>query len=339
MGLLDYHAKNLLPAVWSPDGDLTARFRAQIEDQMDRFPGVQDILLVGDTVSHYWQDDSEVDVLLLVPEERLKEARQQARRVSGFPLVETDNRVNFWPIKAGYSPGVLAQHFGPVHSVNTGYWYGQHVQNEMELQRTAGVLQHANWRLWKAKYREDPFPYEWRILAEAFSHLSVNERNDVLDELRYRTSQIDRHVTKLLKHQSRETWRAAEQFDQELIDTEELPEDSTLPRRVVLALLHRFRYQDLLDTLIEVDDKLQQVRYAAAEEEPSVPVLRQQFMRLADMILQRTGGSAKAVEQLYALLRFILDNSQYILTDMRRRRIVYRLYRYYFGGDRNGEEN
>ena len=98
MGLLDYHAKNLLPSVWSVDGDLTRRFMGQLADQMKRFPNTRDVLLVGDTVSHYWQRDSDVDILLLTADANSIEAQQQANRVSGYPLYDTDNLVNFWPI-------------------------------------------------------------------------------------------------------------------------------------------------------------------------------------------------------------------------------------------------
>lgn len=340
MGLLDFHAKNLLPSVWSPDGDPTKRFLAQLGEQLKRFPETKTVLLVGDAVSHYWQPDSDVDVLLLTPEESLPDARGQSERASGYPLAETENHVNFWPIREHFAPGVLAKHFGPVYNVSTGAWYGQRVQDEMELQRTAGVLQYANWRLWKAKYLEDPFPYDWRILAEAFQRLDENDRMAVVDTIKYRVSQIDRNVTKLLRHQSKDVWRAAEVFDQELVETEELPQNAgQIPRRIALALLHRFRYQDLLETLVEIDEKLQyraqlMARYGAPKslDTKSIKTLMTRLLQLVDLVIQQLGGSSRSADIVTEMIEQILTHSRYVLTDQRRRQIAYRLYRTYYMG-------
>jgi len=338
MGLLDFHAKNLLPAVWSPDGDLTKRFLAQLGEQLKRFPETQAVLLVGDAVGHYWQRDSEVDILLLTPAEALSDARQQAERASGYQLSETDNTAKFWPIRSSFSPDVLAKHFGPVYNVSTNTWHGQRVADEMELQRTAGVLQYANWRLWKAKYLEDPFPYDWRILAEAFQCLNADDRTDTLDSVKRRVSQIDRNVRKLLKRQPKEIWRAAEVFDQELIDTEELPQNAgEIPRRVALALLHRYRYQDLMATLVEIDEKLHHRehimrRYAAPRRltEKRVHTFVVRILQLVDVVVQQLGGAGNAIAVLLELFEQMLDHSRYITSEQQRRRIVYQLYQRYY---------
>lgn len=340
MGLLDYHGKNLLPSVWSPDGNLTARFRAQLHDQLnDRFGEAADALLIGDAVSHYWRKDSPVDVILPMSREDVKVARQSTKRINGHPLAETDNPVFFWPVRDDIAPQVLAKHFGPVYSLATGYWYGTHVQDEMELQRPEGLLQRANWMLYRAKHTDDPFPYEWRITSEAFSRLADDDRTYVLDELKYRVAQVDRNITRLLKTQPKDIWRAAEVFDQELVENEELPVGDKVPRRVALAILHRFRYQDLLETLSEVDESIYHRNRFAAREQPaqdpeksSTTMLRRRVQQYSDLLLQRNGGSARAVEEMYRQFADLLDNSRYILTDMRRRRIVYRLYRDYYLG-------
>lgn len=340
MSLLDYHGKNLLPTVWSPDGDVSRSFRSQLNDQLKRFPTAREVILLGDTTSHYWKWDSDIDVMLRVPEEDLGEARQQAKRASGYPLEDTKNQVNFWPIADSTVPAVLSKHFGSVYSVDTGYWYGKHVQDEMELRSADAVLQHANWRLYKAKFLDEPFPYEWRILAEAFSVLPDDERLAVIDSLRYRIVHIDRNVTKLLKRQPRETWRAAEKFDEDLTENEEVPEENKhVPKRVVLALLHRFRYMDLLDTVIEIDDKLQnQIRVAAPpkkskDEEPvSVALMKKRLVQLSDMIVQRQGGAVHAVGSMYNLVRQLLEQNRFMQTEMRRRQTVYRLYRRFYMG-------
>jgi len=337
MSLLDYHGKNLLPTVWSSDGEVSRRFLAQLNTQLKRFPTVREVILLGDTTSHYWSWGSDIDVMLRVPEDDLGEARQQAKRASGYLLDDTKNRVNFWPVSTATVSTVLSKHFGAVYSLDTNYWYGRHVQDEMELRSADAVLQHANWRLYKAKFLDDPFPYEWRILAEAFSVLPDDERLKVVDSLRYRIAHIDRNVTKLLRRQPRDTWRAAEKFDADLLENEEVPDDKDrVPRRVVLALLHRFRYMDLLETVTRIDDVIQRrVRTAAApplDDIPNMITLKKRFIQLSDLILQRQGGSAHAVSGIYNLVRQLLENSRYTQADMRRRQIVYRLYQRFYAG-------
>ncbi|KKM78716.1 hypothetical protein LCGC14_1357160 [marine sediment metagenome] len=341
MSLLDHHGKNLLPTVWSPDGDLMMRFRAQLDDQLrHRFVQATDVFLVGDAVSHYWKWDSAVDVLLMLDEQDMPAADEQIKRASGFPLIETDNDVYFWPILNTVAPEVLAKHFGPVYSVASGSWYGERVQDEMELRRVAGVLQHTNWKLYRAKYEDDPFPYDWRILSEAFRRLDADERTTVIDETKYRVSQIDRNVTKLLKRQPKEIWRAAEKFDAELVETEEIPLDAELvPRRVVFAILHRFRYQDLLATMVSLDDLLQrrQPRHAATKKRPlqetsTVQTMRRRLLQTSDMMLQRQGGASNAIMAMGDQIQYLMENSRYVLTDMRRRRIAYNIYRRYYLG-------
>jgi len=319
------------------------RFRAQIDEQVsDRFPNAKDVLLVGDAVSHYWKPDSDVDVLLLVDQDDVPDARAQLDRVNGHPLANTNNNVYFWVFGSNVSPNVIAKHFGPIYSLGTSVWYGKHVQDEMELRRAAGLLQRANWKLFRAKYMDDPFPYTWKVLKVGFSTLSAAERTDMLDAIRYRVAQIDRNVTELLRTQPKEIWRAAEDFDQYLQATEEVPLDADqLPRKVVLAILHRFRYEDLLATLESVDDRLTrheqyQNRTAAPrnrkEDGVSVKILRDRLLQISDMLLQQQGGSARAIESMYAQIQHLLENSRYVLTDMRRRRIAYLIYRRYYLG-------
>lgn len=339
MGLLDYHGKNLLPSVWSSDGNLTTRFRAQIDDQLrHRFDYVTEALLVGSAVSHYWEWDSDVDVLLLVDDQYLAEAKDQSRRVSGHPLVETDNNVYFWPVKATVAPGVLAKHFGPVFSFISGSWYGKHIQDEMELRRPEGIIQYANWRLFRVKYSDDPQPYDWRILLEGFKRLDSVERNEVIDEIKLRIAKVDRNVTALLKNKPKDVWSAAEKFDQELTETEDVPE-LEVPPAVAFAILHRFRHEDLLYLLEAVDEQLQKyeqrpTRLAAKElkQTENLSAFRLRMLQLSDMIIQRQGGSANAIAAIYDQIQYLLENSRYVLTDMRRRRVAYRLYRRYYMG-------
>ena len=50
------------------------------------------------------------------------------------------------------------------------------------------------------------------------------------------------------------------------------------------------------------------------------------------MLLMRQGGSADAINAIYDQIQFLLEQNRYVLTDMRRRRVAYRIYkRYYLG--------
>jgi hypothetical protein len=346
VALLDYHAKNLLPSVWTSDGELTARFRSQLADQLKRFPDAKEVLLVGDAVSHYWWDDSDVDVLLRVPANHLVAYQQQAIRASGFPLIETENNVSFHIVDDGLVPNVAAKYFGPIYSVNTGLWHGRHVTDELEMISPDAVEQYVNWRLYKAKYTEDPFPDDWYIIAEAFMNLDEDEREATIDRFRQRVKKIDTNVRKLLKKQPRNIWRGAEQFDKELAETEEVPDTTKLPMKVVYALLHRFRYQDILDTLIQINENAidnYDFRFGAVTdedvpppedkepvEEISMTVLRDRLDQLVTMMIQQQGGYGNAIEVMAKILSHILEYNRYIGSEIRIRRIVYRLYRRYY---------
>ena len=259
MSLLDYHAKYLLPTVWNRDGSgLTSRFRSQLDRQLDRFPALVDAFIIGDAVSHYWKEDSPVDVIVTMPEEFVGGARREAEIASGYPFADSENRLFFYPVADKTSPDVLAKHFGPMHSVVSGLWYGTRLLDEMELRRPGPLLQRINWLLYRTKYDPDPFPYDWRIVSEAFSKLSPDERVEVLDDIRYRIARIQRRVTKALLRYPKEVWKGLEVFESELDENEEAGEN-ILPPRLVYLVLHRFRYRDILDTLLGLDEKVQKL--------------------------------------------------------------------------------
>lgn len=256
MGLLDYHAKYLLPTVWDSDGmGLRHRFVSQLENQLDRFPYLRDAFLVGDAVSHYWRDDSDVDVILHVPDAYVAEAQREASMASGYPFSDSANRLFLYPVSTESSPSVVAQHFGPLHSVVSGLWYGTRLLDEMELRRPGPLLQRINWMLYKSRLATDPFPYKWRIVKEAYSRLNPDERVEVLDDIRYRVKRLDRSITKAVRHYPKAVWKDLERFEDELAEEEEVV-DNELPPRLVYLVLHRFRYHDILDTLIELEEKL-----------------------------------------------------------------------------------
>lgn len=333
MALLDYHAKNLMPSVWTNDGDLNMRFEAQLDEQLKRFSEFDYVLLVGDAVSHYWQKSSDVDIILIIDWEYSSEAKHQAKRLSGYPLIETDNNLRFWVFPDKISPAVISKHFGPVYDVLTNRWYGTYVQNEMALRDPEHLLQFVNWKMYKVMEDDELYPYDWKITSEAFMRLSDDQRQEVIDNLRYRISKIDHNINRLLRNQSREIWRLAEKVEATLEEDEELTEEADrLPKKVVYALLHRMRYLDIVDILSEVDEKLKvrQNRTAyTAPEHISSDVLYTRLLQLSEIILQKEGGSEAAVNGMYDIIRHLLDNNRYILTDLRRQRIAYRLLRDY----------
>jgi len=259
LGLLDYHAKYLLPSVWDSDGmGLTMRFRSQLRRQLEeRFPDAIDVWLVGDAVSHYWRPDSDVDVLISAPEDVLSRYRNEANAASGFPLAATENQVFFYPVKESLSPNVIARHFGPLYSMYSGLWYGNYVRDEMELRRPSALLQRINWMLFKVKRTLEPFPYEWRMTREAFRTMPPGDREEVLDALRYRIANINHRINRMLRNYPKEVWRDAELFEVLLNEDEEVDASTALPPRLQYAILNRFRYRDVLDTLEMADEKMQ----------------------------------------------------------------------------------
>ncbi len=271
--LLDYYAKNLLPAVWSSDGTLSLRFRAQLDEQLKRFPDASPYL-IGDAVNHYWQHDSDVDVVLMVEPDIVVPYRQQAKNVNDFHLVDSDCALRFWIMPNTTTPSVLAKHFGPLYCLVTSQYFGIVTPNETDLTDPASLVCAIDWQLYKAKFDVELFPENWRLVAEAFREMGPANRTILLDMVRYRLAAVDRNVNKVLTAQPSEYWRRVEELEKILIDTEELPDVQTkLPRRVVLAILHRFRYQDLLDSLIEIDDRLRQyTRQASMQTEKVIRV-------------------------------------------------------------------
>ena len=266
--ILDHHGKNLLPAVWTPDGTVSLRFRSQLRDQLRRF-GDPPAYLVGDAVSHYWRTDSDVDVLLFVRDDQKAEFRHQAERASGYPLINTDNVLRFWLMPNATNPEVLARHFGPIYDLVQGIWYGKMALGDTALTRPEAVVQYINWRLYRAKFNEEVFPEDWRIVSAAFSDMHERDRSLVLDDLKYRVAAVNHSVNRVLTALPSAMWRRTQVFERELEENEELPENiDSLPRRVVLAVLHLYRYRDVLDTLIKINEKLQSYNRSAAVRIP-----------------------------------------------------------------------
>lgn len=339
MAILDYHGRYLLPSVWDQDDHVSRRFLAQLRTQMRRFPAATGVLLVGDVTGHYWQQDSDVDVVLTVPKQHQRRYADLANGASGYRMAGTDNAVRFWIMPAGTNPRVLQRHFGSVYDVLTGLWYGKPLYSTVEMLRPEAILQRANWQLYKAKQDYDPYPYEWRIVSTAFSEVDKQARASVLDALKARTAKLDANVTRLLTQQPRETWQAATAFEKALIETGDLPDRSELPDHVVKAILNLHRYADLQEILIDIDEeiwnreqRIKELDSFARNAAVDFAGLSDKILRHVDFLLQRSGGFKNAGDVMFDVILYLLENSRFFHTDIRRKQIARRLYDRFFRG-------
>jgi predicted nucleotidyltransferase len=337
MGILDHHYKNYLPSVWSTDGnDLTARFKAQLTQQLEnRFPQATAVYLVGDAVSHYWTPQSDVDILVRTPEELLSPYDEEAQLASGYPLVNTENRVYYYPLVEDMAPEVVAKHFGPLYDVGQNRWYGIRVTDKTELARPDGIIEYINWRLFKMKESDDPEPYDWKVLLLAFGEMRDGAREIVLSELKYRVARIDHNIGVLLRNRNSKTWKQVEHTETELWEEGELPSSAEeLPKALRHAVLHKHRYRDIMDELETLDDKIRtratRPKTADVTDDRVAANINQRLSNLISLLIQRNGGYGAAVDTVYDLFDNVLERNRYLGNEIRRRRIVQRLYRKYW---------
>ena len=111
-----------------------------------------------------------------------------------------------------------------------------------------------------------------------------------------------------------------------------------MPQKLLHAVLHKYRYKDVLDLLEDVDDKIRMrakkmqniSKTGAAGEDRIVANLQQRMDNLVSLLIQRSGGYGAAPEVVFDLFDAILSHNRYLGNEMRRRRIVQRLYRKYW---------
>jgi hypothetical protein len=209
MSILDHHAKNLCPAVWEPDGTrLTGQFSALLQDLTRDVNTAQDItrlLLVGDSTSHYWTDNSPIDIILLLPQGQAR-AKLRAAEIG-------KHRVVFHLLPDTNLPRELAERFGPLYSVSTYEWFGVVAHDTGELLRPSGLVRRLSWLLFKVLNSNEIDQYDWRIELAAFQDMKANARNDTLEELNRRIMLANHALEAYLPTLSRKEWAAAAELE------------------------------------------------------------------------------------------------------------------------------
>jgi hypothetical protein len=265
MSIYDYHRMTLNPEIWQNDGiRLRRRAEAQINEQLNtRFSEASRAFLLGENVTHYYDEGSPIDILLLVPKQKVESARREAEYISGYSLRDTDHDVFFYILADTIKPEALAEKFGPMYDLQSGLWIGRRVPGLTELARPEALLQYIKWRLYKAKTVEDPYPYEWRILREAVAKLSRSERQELETSLRKTRAYLRYNLGEVLdRYHDARTWKTAEKLGDmfeadEFEDTiQEFLEQSKLPEPVRVAILNFYRYDDVLDQVEEQNERM-----------------------------------------------------------------------------------
>lgn len=352
MSIYDYHRRVLSPDIWQSDETtLTSRARSQIEEQVrTRFPTTVGVYLIGDLVGHYWDEESDLDVLVRVPDEDISRYRDDVALASGRKVLPSDHRAYFWLVSDRQKPEVISKHFGPVYDMATQQWYGERVLDINEMTRPDAILRSANWKLYKAKKSLELWPHEYTVEFFAFRELPTERRAKLLDNLRHKTKMLDRKIRSSLSSQAdASTWKALEEFENRLFETEEeaLPvqaiQKQNLPKHLVQAVLHRFRYFDLLERLEELHkrsiaeqeaDEEGEFMATASPYKKSSPSSSAAWTRLDSLIttlISSTGGYTNAPETVMEIITRLLD-SKYVNTTARKRAIVYKLYQRYYQG-------
>jgi len=350
MSLFDYHRRTLSPDIWRTDEmSLTNRVKAQLHDQVDRrFPDASKVLFVGELVGHYYDPESSLDVVLLVPKQLLPQYKKEAQFVSGYKLRGSDHPVNFYFFDDSIKPEILADRFGTVYDVGAGHWVGKKVADLSELARPEAVMQRIRWNLYKTKGSDEPYPYRWDVVREAFARLDEDPRTHIVDDLRRIVSRLHGNITNVVKTYNRaDVWTAASELNTML--TEDVDEDDILdyveqqkvPPPVLTALYNKYRYQDIMEILAEDDERLRQEK--AQQEEDTGPQIQMitsakgkstflwdRVNALVNLVVVNNGGYGNAVDVIYKLFDKILSGSRYMNTGPRRRKVVLKLYKKYY---------
>lgn len=364
MSIYDYHYRVLNPEIWKPDEmSLTARTRQFLANQISRrFTANSGVFMVGDLVGHYYTPVSDLDLIIRAPEHYVKDYLHEAEMINGFNLGDTEHLVNFHIVADTTAPNALADKFGPMFEVTSGTWVGRRVTDITEMTNVDSLMQAVNWKLYKKRNSLELYPYQWRVLSEAFRHLDPDERQKTISNLKYTTQKLERNIRNVIKaYNKAEVWKNSSTFaavldedgKQDVVD--EVALQGALPTPVMAAIINRYRYEDVVERLEKLDERMQKeeemqlhaelpaynptpeatqaVGIDASVKVASTPAQKYLWQRIdsvVDLILSKYGGYGQAMDTVYKIFSYILEKNRYIGTDSRRRRIVYRLYRKYY---------
>lgn len=365
MSIFDYHRRSLCGEIWDLN-ELTLKHaaRTQVARQVaSRFPHATRIFLVGDLTGHYYNDQSELDVAVQATEGDFSKYQEEANIASGYFIPGTIRRVSFHVLKAGTAADALASQFGTVFDLKSGVWYGKRVSDTSEMARPEAVLSHVHWRLFKAKSSTELYPYTWRVLREAFTLLPDDSRKKIVYTLTTKAQTLSDEIRDIIKkYNSARVWRVASEFIEELEDddTPDLVDEyvvgQLLPLPVVKAIVNKFRYEDVVNVLDEMNDRLEEdqmkmiretapiLHLSSADTDSltydgfiykeagpaSINFLWDRLINLVDLIVIHSGGYGSSLDTLFSVFDYVLEHSRYATTGARRRRVVMRLYRKYF---------
>jgi len=361
--IYDYHYRTLSPDIWKSD-ELTLNANTQrfLQEQLSRrFSENKGIYLVGDLTGHYYSPTSDLDLLIVAPRSKVKDYLHEAEMVSGFYLDNTDHLVNFHIVGEETVPEALAEKFGPLFNVTANTWVGRRVLGLTEMTNVDSLMRTVNWKLYKKRNSLELYPYKWRIISEAFSQLAKDDREQVLSTMKYTARKVEKNIRKVLKgFNDAAVWKNSSVFASSLRDggqdvVDDFALSGELPAKVMAAIIHHYRYEDVVDKLEDLHSKIQRseedfLRTTAPSYNPTphnpdpvgidasvhtADTATQKYMwqRLdfvADMIIRHYGGYGQALDTVFKICSYILEKSRYVGTDSRRRRIVYRLYRKYY---------
>jgi len=253
--LLDYHAKYLLPAVWSEDGTLTKRFSEKVKEIINKFPLLTDLCIIGDAVSHYWQHDSPIDIVVFAPEKCLCAYRRKAEEgVSSIPGYE--NTIHIFVIRSTLNPDVMSRHFGAMFSVVKQRWYGKFISDQTELIQPEELLKYIHWRIYRERYTTNLDFLDWRIVKEAFIKLKDGERQNIIDAFKNRIAVLEASIHRKIVKQPKEVMQYAEIFEEKLYSDEEVPDEKNLPTSIATLLVHKIRYILILEDLEDIHNMM-----------------------------------------------------------------------------------
>ena len=259
----DFHRLNLAPDVWGNTEQLLPRTKAQIGDVVGtRFPTATGVLLAGELISNYYDEKSDLDVVVLVPKEDLKEYEKELQFINGRNLLPTEHLIYWYLLPDNLSTDILVSKFGLLYDVLKEIWYGRKVPGLTQLARPEAIVAYVNWQLFKYKKTLDLFPLTWTYVFAAFNNLSEPDKVTVIDDLKRQGFRVDRLIKKALKRAgNKELWRRVENFENQLWENEDedlplaLNATGQIPTPLIWLVVQRFRYKDLAERLEETATK------------------------------------------------------------------------------------
>jgi len=331
---------------------LGMRASVQIDEQVsDRFPNATAVYIIGDMTGHYWDDDSDLDLLIRALPEDLPSYREEARVASGHLMPNTKHRMNFFLISDETTPTSVSKHFGLLYDVSVGTWFGEKNWTTNELSRKSAIIPYVNWRLFKVKNSFELDPYDWKVLLDAFREIPEAEREGVVKALKGRVIRLESAISKHLQGEPKENWKLVERLEEELDDgVHELSSEYLdLPGPLIYSVLHTYRYDDLADTLDQIHETVSRhertaaVRKRAAQDKVPVKDVPQidseerdsywnQINSIANAVFQARGGFDNADKTMVSLVRYLFNHNQFLKTAQTRRDIVTELYNKYVRG-------